>query len=72
MKNTDGKNKGLNISARSFIAAIAVTFVLMVATYILTMVIPGGEYARTVDAGGHTVIDTSAGFRYVDGGLPFW
>ena len=64
--------EGINISARSFLIAIGVIFLLMVATYILTLVVPGGEYARTVDAGGHTVIDTEAGFHYVEGGLPFW
>ena len=44
----------------------------MVVTYVLTFLIPGGEYARTVDAEGHTVIDTAAGFKEVQGGLPFW
>ena len=72
MENKTDKNTGIKISARSFVIAIAVIFALMIATYILTLVIPGGEYARTVDANGNTVIDTSAGFRYVDGGLPFW
>ena len=66
------ENKGLNISARSFIMAIIIIFILMLATYLLTFLIPGGEYARTVDENGHTVIDTAAGFKYVDGGLPFW
>ena len=66
------KNKGLDISAKSFITAIAIIFALMVVTYVLTFLIPGGEYARTVDAEGHTVIDTAAGFKEVQGGLPFW
>lgn len=66
------KNKGLDISAKSFLTAIAIIFALMVATYVLTLVIPGGEYVRTVDAEGHTVIDTAAGFQEVPGGLPFW
>lgn len=63
---------GINIGARSFLIAIGIIFVLMVATYILTLVVPGGEYARITDASGNTVIDTEAGFRYVDGGIPFW
>ena len=63
---------GINISARSFLIAIGIIFMLMVVTYILTLVVPGGEYARTVDALGHTIIDTDGGFSYVDGGLPFW
>ncbi len=66
------ENKGLNISAKSFITAIVIIFVLMLATYLLTILVPGGEYARTVDANGNTVIDTAAGFRSVEGGLPLW
>lgn len=68
----EGKEKkGLNISAKSFITAIVVIFILMAATYALTFIIPGGEYARTVDANGNTVIDTEGGFRFVDGGISF-
>ena len=65
------EKKGLNISTKSFLAAIGVIFVLMCLTYILTFIIPGGEYARTIDASGNTVIDTQAGFKYVDGGISF-
>ena len=54
---------GLNIGVRSFLIAIGIIFVLMAATYVLTLVIPGGEYARITDASGNTVIDTDAGFR---------
>jgi len=66
------KKQGLNISVRSFLTAIAVIVVLMVLSYALTFAIPGGEYARTVDAAGNTVIDAAAGFSYVEGGLPVW
>lgn len=66
------EKKGLNISAKSFITAIAVIFVLMVATYVLTFLIPGGEYARITDAAGNTVIDTEAGFEFVEGGIGFF
>ena len=76
-KNTEPKDpsaqgSALNISKRSFIIAIAIIFALMVMTYILTLVVPGGEYARTIDANGNTIIDTAGGVRYVAGGLPFW
>lgn len=37
------KNKGLNISVKSFITAIVILLVLMVLTYGLTFVIPGGD-----------------------------
>ena len=39
-KNTE--NTGLNLSVKSFISAIVVIFLLMVATYGLTFIIPGG------------------------------
>lgn len=68
----NAQKKGLNISAKSFVTAIAVIFALMVLTYVLTFAIPGGEYARTTDASGDTVIDAAAGFQYVEGGIPFW
>ena len=64
--------KGLNINVKSFFAAILIIFLLMVLSYILTFVIPGGEYTRVPDANGNQIVDTAAGFRYVDGGIPFW
>ena len=66
------KQKGLNISTRSFITAIVVIFVLMVASYILTLVVPGGTYARIPDANGNLIIDTASGFTQTEGGIPFW
>ena len=41
--NTTNEKKGLNISAKSFITAIIIIFALMVLTYILTFLVPGGE-----------------------------
>ena len=76
MADKNNKNnseaQGISIGARSFLIALGIIFLLMVFTYILTLVVPGGEYARVTDASGNTVIDTEAGFRYVDGGIPFW
>ena len=63
---------GINIGVRSFLIAIGIIFVLMVATYVLTLVVPGGEYARVQDASGNMVIDTETGFHYTEGGIPFW
>ncbi|MBQ3109461.1 MAG: YfcC family protein [Clostridia bacterium] len=63
---------GLNVSVKSFITAIMVIAVLMVLTDVLTFIVPGGEYARTVDAAGNTIIDAAGGFSYIEGGLPFW
>ncbi len=67
-----GKNKGMSVSLRSFITAIIVIFALMVATYVLTLVIPGGKYGRIEDVNGNLIIDTNSKFEYVQGGIPFW
>lgn len=69
---TQKQSKGPSISAKAFITAIAVIFLLMVACYILTLVIPSGEYQRIEDSNGNTTVDTSAGFTYTEGGIPFW
>ncbi len=65
-------NEGFNISVKSFITAIVVIFILMLLTYALTFIIPGGEYQRVENANGDLIIDTSSSFEYVEGGLPFW
>ena len=66
------QKQGLNISVRSFITAIVVIFCLMIAAYILTLTIPGGAYARIEDVSGNLILDTGAGFKLVDGGIPFY
>ncbi len=63
------EGKGLNVSVKSYITAIAVILVLMIFTFALTFFIPGGEYARTVDAAGNTVLDPEQGFSFVEGGI---
>ena len=68
----DNNKQTINLSARSFIAAILVIFLLMVGAYILTLTIPGGIYPRTEDAAGNLIIDTAAGFSFTQGGIPFW
>ena len=68
----NSKQKGLDIGVKSFIGAIAVIFVLMIASYSLTLLIPGGQYMRVTDADGNTVVDIRNGFTYIRGGLPFW
>ena len=69
--NSSSKSN-LNISTRSFLTAIVVIFVLMIAAYVLTLVIPGGSYARIPDANGHLIVDVAGGFAFTEGGLPFW
>lgn len=67
----ENQKKGLNISTKSFIVALAVIFALMVLTYALTFVIPGGEYARIADENGNMIIDTATEFKQVSGGISF-
>ena len=61
--NTEKTEKGLNISTKSFITAIVVLFLLMILTYIMTLNVPGGAYARIPDEAGNTIIDTARGFQ---------
>lgn len=62
----------MNISVRAFITALIVIFVLMIAAYVLTLVIPGGQYVRVDDGSGNMIINADSEFRYIDGGIPFW
>ena len=66
---TDEKKRGLNIGARSFITAIAVIFVLMVLSYVLTLVLPSGSYTRVEDANGKVVIGD---YTVEERNFPFW
>ncbi len=70
--SNETEKKGLDVNVKSFITAIIIILALMCATYALTFIIPSGEYARTIDANGDTVIDTAGGFQYVDGGISFF
>ncbi len=60
----------MSISARSFITALIIIFVLMVVCYVLTFVIPGGQYAR-IEQDGNLIVDRSS-YTEVEGGIPFW
>ena len=63
---------GLRIGKRAILLSVVFMFLIMVITYVLTLVIPGGVYARTTDAEGHRIIDLNAGYTEVPGGIPFW
>ena len=66
------KNKGINISAKSFVTAILMILILMILTYVLTLILPGGEYVRVPDVNGNMVISADSEFRTAESGLPFW
>lgn len=61
-----------NISTISFIRAMIIIFVLMTFTYILTFIIPSGEYLRSLDASGNLIIDSNLSFSFVDGHISFF
>ena len=61
-----------NVSTRSFITAIVVIFVLMILTYVLTLIVPSGAYPRVENSDGNLVIDTEGEFAYIDDGISFW
>lgn len=65
------EKNGLGISAKSFIGAIVIIFILMCLTFALTFVIPSGEYTRVVSDDGVEAILTDS-FQYVEGGIPVW
>lgn len=69
---TTEKKSNANVSTRSFITAIIVIFILMILTYVLTLVIPSGVYPRVENRDGNLVIDTNGEFSYVEGGISFW
>lgn len=61
----------LDIGIKSFLTAILVIFILMIVTYVLTLIIPGGSYQRLEDENGNLVINPGV-FNTVEGGIPFW
>ena len=69
---SENKKSGLNIGIKTFITAIIVILVLMILSYVLTLFVPGGSYARVEGENGSPIIDTAAGFSDVEGGIPFW
>lgn len=61
------KNEGLNISVKSFLTAIIVIFALMVLSYALTFLVPGGVFLR--DDNGQLI---QGSYHAVPGGIVFW
>jgi len=68
MNNSDS---GLKISKKSFFSSVAILLVLMLGAGVLTWVIPGGTFERTM-ADGKEIIQPGT-FRFTDGGgYPVW
>jgi len=70
-KTSDQKQqqKGLGISVRSFLTGTVMLFVLMILTYLLTFLIPGGSFERAIVDGKEQVVPGT--FRYQEGNLSF-
>lgn len=64
--------KKMDVNVKSFLSGLLVVFLLMVISYVLTLVLPGGMYERYIDASGNELIDTSVAFKNIEGGLPFY
>ena len=71
-KENVNENPGLSISAKSFISALAILLVLMIVTYVLTLIIPAGQYPRITDESGHSLIDAAGEYALTEGSLSFW
>jgi uncharacterized ion transporter superfamily protein YfcC len=50
---------GAQISTKAFIQAVAIIFILMISSGILTRVVPAGQYAR-IEQDGRQVIDATS------------
>ena len=70
--NQKPKSGGMNVGVKSYLTAIFMILALMILTYLLTLFVPGGHYARMIDAAGNSIIDPNGAFNYVEGGIPFW
>ena len=66
------ESKGIHMEKKSFLISFLFIFLMMVGVYILTLVVPGGQYPRVPDANGNMIIDMKGEFTSVQGGLPFW
>lgn len=71
-KTSDGKNKLVNISRRSFISVLILLFALMVVSVVLTYVIPKGAY-KTAVVDGEEIVDYQSYEPLEDAsGIPVW
>ncbi|MCL2889079.1 MAG: hypothetical protein FWE65_01515, partial [Eggerthellaceae bacterium] len=70
-KASDNEVGGITaISIRTYLTAFVVLIILMVAAFVLTQVLPAGEFERVMVDGSEVVVPTS--FHTTEGNLPFW
>jgi len=67
----NNNNSGIQISKKAFFSSVAILFALMMAAGILTYVIPGGAFEKTIIDGKESIIPGT--FQFTDGGgYPIW
>ena len=65
------KKSGIQISAKAFIQAVVIIFILMMAAGIMTRLVPAGQYARVV-VSGRQVIDAESYTTTERPNYPIW
>lgn len=67
----ENNNSGIQISKKAFFSSVAILFGLMMAAGILTYIIPGGAFEKTLIDGKESIIPGT--FQFTDGGgYPVW
>jgi len=67
----NNNHAGIQISKKAFFSSVIILFCLMMAAGILTYIIPGGAFEKTVIDGKESIIPGT--FQFTDdGGYPIW
>ena len=67
----ENSQSGLQISKKSFFSSMFILFLLMVGAGILTHIVPGGAFERTLIDGREAIVPGSFAFTGT-GGFPVW
>ena len=71
MENKNTQSQGIKISVKTFVTSVAILVVLIIASGILTRVIPQGTYQRTIENGREIIVANS--FHFVNNpAYPLW
>lgn len=65
----ENKKNNAEISVKSFITAVIILGLLMIATYFLTFLIPSGEYQRILSNGEYVIVPNT--YSTISGGISF-
>lgn len=71
MSNKNNNDAGIQISTKSFLSSVFILFCLMMAAGILTHIIPGGSFEKTIIDGKESIVPGTFQFTG-DGGYPIW